>query len=488
MHSPVGFLFPELLSNIFSLCLPPEPYIYPNPDCAPWVLCMVCSHWRSVAISTPSLWCSISTHSLLHMEKASDLVRIWLSRVGALPLSIYFTDDGSRRSHHLFELILSHSSFWRKVEYNLTPVALRQLREIQRGAIPRLESFTLISPWTNSVASNESFDIFQGAPRLRSVRLLLEVDPLVFKLPFAQLTNFHANYITSVAGWLKLFQEFLVLSSCMCYIYDTSNMSLPLRTARLPSLHSLQISATQPLGSFFEHLILPALSELIIEDEGSNHFAWPQEEFMSFLSAARSASSLRSLRIINTTISANNVIECLQQCPFLIELSLHDNQWNNHGAVTDQLLALLTYRPKIGSGELGCLCPRLQGISFIGGNYRDDSIISLVNSRWIHGPVSKGDISHAPLQVSARTVVQARRDSHLTYPMGIIQAINKSDMFSLSVSDSDAKPVTWLRSLHVELKRSLTPDTVGRLTQLEKEGLFVSLPSENKLRNDNSYI
>jgi hypothetical protein len=181
-------------------------------------------------------------------------------------LSIHFTDASQR--DELIEIVSSYSSLWRKVECNLAIASLIRLHGVSREGFPWLESFTLISSDANTTASDEPSDIFSNAPRLRSVQLLLDLNPRVLKLPFAQLTEFHTSCITSVAGWLKLFEEFRVLASCMCYIYEDSNISLSLRHAGLPLLRPLHISASQPLGASFDHLILPSLETLMIEDEG----------------------------------------------------------------------------------------------------------------------------------------------------------------------------------------------------------------------------
>jgi hypothetical protein len=385
LHSPVRLLPPELLSHIFSFCLLPEPFTRPKHNNAPWVLCLVCSYWRSIAVSTPRLWSSLSTYGLPNTRLARELVKIWLSRTGGTPLSIHFTD--ASQHDELIELILSYSSLWRKVECNLTFASLIRLHGVSREGFPWLESFTLISSAANITASDESLDIFRNAPRLRSVQLLLDLDPRVLKLPFAQLTDFHTSYITSVAGWLKFFEEFRVLASCMCYIYEDSNISLSLRHTGLPLLRSLHISASQPLGALFDHLILPSLETLMIEDEGIDHAVWSQAQFMSFLSPAHSSSSLRCLRIINTTISSDDIIECLQQSRLLTELSLHDIPGNEQGAVTDRLLDLLTYRSIDSCGKAHCLCPMLQDVSFAGGqSFKDNSIVSFANSRWFPAP------------------------------------------------------------------------------------------------------
>ncbi|KII85672.1 hypothetical protein PLICRDRAFT_116328, partial [Plicaturopsis crispa FD-325 SS-3] len=53
--SPCRRLPAELLSEIFSFCLPAAKVV-PQPDKAPLLLTRVCRKWRAIALSTPALW------------------------------------------------------------------------------------------------------------------------------------------------------------------------------------------------------------------------------------------------------------------------------------------------------------------------------------------------------------------------------------------------------------------------------------------------
>ncbi|KAJ7608991.1 hypothetical protein FB45DRAFT_762607, partial [Roridomyces roridus] len=56
INSPLRRMPPEVLAEIFMSTLPEE---YKEPakiDQSPWVLGRVCSRWRTIALSIPSLW------------------------------------------------------------------------------------------------------------------------------------------------------------------------------------------------------------------------------------------------------------------------------------------------------------------------------------------------------------------------------------------------------------------------------------------------
>ncbi|EKM75403.1 hypothetical protein AGABI1DRAFT_46506, partial [Agaricus bisporus var. burnettii JB137-S8] len=57
--SPIRRLIPEILQEIFWLCLPVAHNSVLSAEEAPLLLGQVCHRWRQVAYSTPKLWCSL---------------------------------------------------------------------------------------------------------------------------------------------------------------------------------------------------------------------------------------------------------------------------------------------------------------------------------------------------------------------------------------------------------------------------------------------
>src|SRR5262245_39286097 len=89
INTPLRRVPPEVLGNIFTHCL--DSYVsLPCISFAPLLLCRINKRCRQVALSTPSLWSSIR----LQLPPKSTMecmimgVQTWLSRSGALPVSI----------------------------------------------------------------------------------------------------------------------------------------------------------------------------------------------------------------------------------------------------------------------------------------------------------------------------------------------------------------------------------------------------------------
>ncbi|KAF8350373.1 hypothetical protein F5887DRAFT_1278607 [Amanita rubescens] len=111
--SPIRSVPLEVLAEIFILALHidwvevhPSNYLEPSKGESrrrtlnPFVLCAVCSSWRSLAFSFPKLWRNVVVHIPLGMgedrakSKAADLVQ-WIKRSRSMPLTLYIFCDVS---------------------------------------------------------------------------------------------------------------------------------------------------------------------------------------------------------------------------------------------------------------------------------------------------------------------------------------------------------------------------------------------------------
>ena len=121
---------PEILSSIFTLCLPDD-----WEDCGvcaraiPVLLSQVSVYWRYVAVSTPLLWSSM--HIRLEKDisdRTMDMFETWLARTHGTLLSIMVEDFSSvdeeqTVTHPILELILSCCHRWQHFAFDL-PISL----------------------------------------------------------------------------------------------------------------------------------------------------------------------------------------------------------------------------------------------------------------------------------------------------------------------------------------------------------------------------
>ncbi|KAG8753696.1 hypothetical protein FRC11_007193 [Ceratobasidium sp. 423] len=101
-HMTVNDLPPEILARIFQIVHRTEPCakreynrgVKEEPMYLT-ILSHVCSRWREIAFSTPSLWphLDISTSSLLNRQRLDGLVKLHLIQAGQLPLDLHVFDS-----------------------------------------------------------------------------------------------------------------------------------------------------------------------------------------------------------------------------------------------------------------------------------------------------------------------------------------------------------------------------------------------------------
>ncbi|KAF9475953.1 hypothetical protein BDN70DRAFT_864003 [Pholiota conissans] len=68
--SPIRGLPPEILKDIFLLCLSSQPNTMIQSKKAPILLTQVCNSWRLLALQTPTLWASIHISTICHVSNA----------------------------------------------------------------------------------------------------------------------------------------------------------------------------------------------------------------------------------------------------------------------------------------------------------------------------------------------------------------------------------------------------------------------------------
>ncbi|KAJ7118740.1 hypothetical protein C8R44DRAFT_181715 [Mycena epipterygia] len=175
--APIRRVPPEVMAEIFmqlaeieadmgkhSLALEFDDYIIgkpymvrPRPHRTPLIFGEICREWRTIALSSPRLWNTISLQCSTSGANLQANIRIcetWLKRPGTtLPLSIRFSQEYqtllSRRPHtqqnidrtrKLIAALLPYASRWRFLDLDGLPFPSYQvLDSLPPGSVPRLE-------------------------------------------------------------------------------------------------------------------------------------------------------------------------------------------------------------------------------------------------------------------------------------------------------------------------------------------------------------
>ncbi|KAJ7623617.1 hypothetical protein FB45DRAFT_797861 [Roridomyces roridus] len=271
--SPLRRMPPEVLMEIFLWTLPlgqdeRDGYVSALKQ-SPWVLTQVSSRWRTISISTPSLWSRVSVDYSEGFGQPLRMVWTQVDRAGTRMLDVYFA--GSAKRNHgaqveMFQFLSLHSARWEVFEIeNLTTNLVPHLAAL-RGRLPSLSN--LCVTWDARIDDHQvgehAFDCFQTAYRLVDVTL---GDFLPVPLAAHQLTAYAVDCPWEMHHSVLKLASNLVEARVTVSSDDTDwPEASPDQVIDLPQLQRLYVSSQEVL----RYLQAPILSEIgfiVAEDE-----------------------------------------------------------------------------------------------------------------------------------------------------------------------------------------------------------------------------
>ncbi|KAF8643169.1 hypothetical protein AX16_009211 [Volvariella volvacea WC 439] len=386
--APVRRLSHDILREIFTRCLPSDHFALMKTMEAPLLFGRVCSAWRQVAMTTPELWTSIhipyieqsasTRSSKIPWMKRLEGISSWISRSGALPLSIscYFLPkklDVMRVRvtrnlmfiPDLFEVLLAVKSRWRHLDISATQhVDLKRLLDVQPASLSSLESFSLRA---NDHLRTEMSPLpgIVGAPHLRH----LAIHPLVNQVdtfPCHHLTSLSISFEGPENGYAHHLPTIFTQCHSLVELTLLMNASLSESTVSalpppsFPRLQSLELHPDSSEMTCFSSSYMPELKHLklgfisLSGGPGLSHFfgALPP---------------LETLSMTFSWGSTDGLIEALRSQAALTELTLNHEYKFQIVEEIEKLILSLT----IGSPADLAILPRLESFAHINTRVRD---------------------------------------------------------------------------------------------------------------------
>lgn len=236
----------------------------PSPTEAPLLLGQVCSEWRDIVCHMPEFWRSVVLRPGSDVEPTTWAfgARAWLDRSGTSPLSIAISLPKRMRisPQELLANVVSSAYRWQHLKLDVDD---NTLDWILSHRMPLLHSIKLdcFHPFKKINILPSLF------PKFREISFN---DPVCvesqFIVPWSQITHISTSGLANTGTHMRRLRACPNLTSydMTLFFADTpaENHSLVLN-----SLQRLRIVAWIPnaVGSIFEQLILPALSEICIE-------------------------------------------------------------------------------------------------------------------------------------------------------------------------------------------------------------------------------
>lgn len=355
MLAPVRRLVPEILQEIFYHCLPISHNAIMRSNEAPLFLGRVCSQWRQVTYSTPRLWTSIHivvpsfepyvTSMPTDDSQLLSAVSSWLSRSGALPLSIsfrsfiYSPDPSFPTNPHVrpfFDLLTPFAPRWKTVSfmidhydwteffdrYSISDTPL--LEDIHIDGIQHVPFVDNGSPPGLAPAVRENSILC--APRVRSIALPLFAGGLV-RLPIKWSELLELDLST---GRLSLQVALRTLGLCPnllnCAIcvpdwdINTTELYSP-PTLVLPKLEAMTLVGDTNMPLVFKSLVAPELRHLALRPSQVVAYNYSLlEQLDIFLQGL--VRPLQELYLGGKSIEETSLVKILEMVPGLARLSI----------------------------------------------------------------------------------------------------------------------------------------------------------------------
>jgi F-box-like len=361
----------ELLIEIFRHTLQvvdqsrpsPSLCIKPYSRTTPFFLGQICSHWRTITLSTGDLWQSIfiSPPRWEHIP----LIRLWLERAGECPLSLWLFQSPCpekqelQATHEILLLLVDRIRLWRNINVRFSKVVHEVLLGVPHGSAVSLEAARVdVREW-DQTSADMLWRSIHSSPSLRRpdwVNRYRYGPPS--HAPWTQLTHITLDGLLSPDVVLNILQHcHNAIDLTLPHLVSSTAPSSPASDSPfiLSHLRHMRISTETELESLLQNLLLPSLESLNItyrrgacNPDSSLHL----DELVS-----RSQCQLRKLTLSDTnTNSSEETIIAFLRAPALqslIELQLFNT-------VSDKTIRLLTKLTSVGKEQL---LPHLQVIS-----------------------------------------------------------------------------------------------------------------------------
>ncbi|KAJ7646559.1 hypothetical protein FB45DRAFT_998043 [Roridomyces roridus] len=389
----------DIIREIFVACLPTDRNAVMSAKEAPLLLAHICSAWRSIALTTPSLWASLHIPAVFVLEdpqRRIPAVSQWLQRSGSCPIAVSLAfmgeqgkmmnsfDDWSGLKAELMSCLAESAYRWKELD----------VWDLTLGVAHPLVAMIQASYSASSADSSAllRLGVFKG-PHLRNMNIWqididldgpeeTELRAFLLDLPFfdQHFTHLHLESMGPSRG-LSNSDVFDLLSHCprlvsFAFIHkitqdvDQNSGRDPITLSSLESFTMLEagLISLQSVGQLLANLVLPALRKLHIPTEstispGPSGFNPPRYHVFLF-----DIVGLESLLLHLPSFTEAEILEILAHFTNLAELKILDSRpITRSGALgalrrqscctVEGLLRLLT--PNAVAGAV-TVCPKLR--------------------------------------------------------------------------------------------------------------------------------
>ncbi|EGN95656.1 hypothetical protein SERLA73DRAFT_162449 [Serpula lacrymans var. lacrymans S7.3] len=394
----------EILLEIFKYCIPSGQCRATATKEAPLLLGRVCKEWRQFSLAVPDLWTTpqflVRPWRDAEKERLKRSVEYWLQRSQQLPVSAAFVWNEIEGSSWdpiplIAGFINTHSHRWQSLSFNMPTTYLSALLAAIDRSSPLLKELILKTHQPRTLRRSNT-NLTHFAPQLRSITLQ-SLDVRDICAPWEQLTELSLKKLTQsgVSGqtcnvFFKNLNQCSNLKSLTLSLDEAFQFedTVPSGSVILPNLENLTIEACSNAilldddcrGQFMDALIVPKLKAFTMTSKSPFHVGrWHHNEFLALIT--RSACTIESLDFTDTSISNDQLLECLQATSSLRQLLMAYSKPQPSSDI-DSLFHTLTPTLSLGNSvHYKIFCPRLEMLHVRTRTFSEDAAIAMIEPR-----------------------------------------------------------------------------------------------------------
>ncbi|KAF9481691.1 hypothetical protein BDN70DRAFT_854645 [Pholiota conissans] len=400
MYSPAIRLLPvEITAEIFQACIP----VFNMDDAidakefVPLLLGSVCSSWRRIAWSAPTLWSSLTLRlNTTHIHTQIVLLDEWLSRSGDLPLSIrLFSEEeihwaSATTPGTAIEVIKKYASRWRGLDLRLPTSCYKYLPSSDEH-LPMLQSLNLNPPGGQGERRHK-VDMSNSA-KIQHLSLSC-VYLISMKFQWVHVTDLRleAFYVDEC---LEALRQSPQLQSCSLrnIIGGDDGHALPDAPLVLPALRNFSIENEKDthIALLLDTIMMPSMTRFSYSGRSLVH--------CSALCALLARSpSLETFIFAQTVVSNDDAFMNLLGSLDTVKTFVFSTKSNSadHSPLDDDILRMCN--PALVPPGKKCLLPRLEVLEYFGPQtFAWPVLLETLDSRQPKASPSSADASDAAL-------------------------------------------------------------------------------------------
>ncbi|KAJ7123450.1 hypothetical protein C8R44DRAFT_735097 [Mycena epipterygia] len=398
---------PEILSLIFLFTLPsPEDItrrisqVYRDGGedmpwlAGPWLVSQVCSRWRDVALTSPSLWASpFLTRGIRQSLGRLDLQLVRSGNASLHP-SLFGSSRSMVRASNLLATLIRRSDRWSSLLLAFDWTGVQPQMALLKRRVGQLEALIIKGSWSEALvplSEGQRLDAFVIAPRLRRLSVVSVCEPAVsLVLPWHQLTHYRAvsgahEHLAVLRLCPSLISAHLTFRTALTF---TDNVSPSLRLPQLRKLHIVN-------SHFLPIMSTPMLQDIVLER------ITPEDDALLPLLAFihRDKPLLRSISLLHSPLVTPTLISILEETPSIEMLHIHVRR--GESSAVNELIGRLTMR----ATHMKCFVPKLATLELSGrGAFDEERFLDMVQSRRQASP--RADCTCQRIQIIALRMTQ----------------------------------------------------------------------------------